>query len=48
MAMYNSIEYSNNHSKTSGSIWQYYRHELSLNVATLDDVPGNSASLKFK
>ena len=24
MAMYNLIEYSDNYSKTSGSLWQYY------------------------
>ena len=27
MLMYNLIEYSNNYSKTSGSLWQYYRDE---------------------
>ena len=26
--MYNLIEYSDNYSKTSGSLWQYYRDEL--------------------
>ena len=25
MLMYNLMEYSNNYSKTSGSLWQYYR-----------------------
>ena len=25
--MYNLIEYSDNYSKTSGSLWQYYRDE---------------------
>ena len=25
--MYNLIEYSNNYSKTSGSLWQYYKDE---------------------
>ena len=25
MPMYNLIEYSDNYSKTSGSLWQYYR-----------------------
>ena len=29
MPMYNLIEYSNNHSKTSGSLWQYYKDEPS-------------------
>ena len=27
MTMYNLIEYSDNYSKTSGSLWQYYRDE---------------------
>ena len=27
MHMYNLIEYSDAHSKTSGSLWQYYRDE---------------------
>ena len=27
MAMYNLIEYSNNYSKTSQCLWQYYRDE---------------------
>ena len=25
MSMYNLIEYSNNYSKTSGSLWQYFK-----------------------
>ena len=28
MSMYNIMEYSDNHSKASGSLWHYYRHEL--------------------
>ena len=36
MPMYNLIEYSDNYSKTSRSLWQYYRDELSLtNVGLL-------------
>ena len=31
MPMYNLIEYSDNYLKTSGSLWQYYRDEPSLN-----------------
>ena len=43
------VEYSNNYSKTSGSLWQYYRYEPALNNAgALVDFPGNSASFKFK
>ena len=30
MHMYNLIEYSGAHSKTSGSLWQYYRDEPAL------------------
>ena len=32
MPMYNLIEDSNNYSKTSGSLWQYYKDELNDNV----------------
>ena len=28
MPMYNVIEYSKNNPKTSGSLWNYYRDEL--------------------
>ena len=43
------IEYSDNCSKTSGSLWQYYRDEPMLtDASTLDDFPGNSASFKCK
>ena len=27
MPMYNSIEYSDNYSETSGRLWQYFRDE---------------------
>ena len=30
MSMYNLIEYSDTYSKTSKSLWQYYRDELAL------------------
>ena len=33
MPMYNSIEYSDNYSKTSGNLWQYYRDESNDNLA---------------
>ena len=33
MPMYNLIEYSVNYSKTSGSLWQYYRDEPNDNLA---------------
>ena len=47
--MYNLTKYSDNYSKTSGSLWQYYRDGPALNHAgTLDKFPGNSALFKFK
>ena len=33
MPMYNLIEYNNNYSKTSRSLWQYYRNEQALSDA---------------
>ena len=33
MPMYNSIEYSDNYSKTSGCLWQYYKDEPNDNLA---------------
>ena len=39
MPIYNLIEYSGNYSKTSGSLWQYYRDELFINNGAIIDVP---------
>ena len=46
MPMYNLIEYSNNYSDTSESLWQFKRDEVSNNNAdlTIDD----SQSFKYK
>ena len=41
MPMYNLIEYSDNYSKTSGSLWQYYKDEPNDNLA-------NSESFKSR
>ena len=50
--MYNLIEYSNNSSKTSGSLWQYDRDEPFLDHnGAITDFPAdnnNIASFKFK
>ena len=49
--MYNLIEYSNNYSDTSGSLWQFKRDEIEENVdLTLDinHIPNNSSSFKYK
>ena len=49
MSMHNLIEYSNNYSKASRSLWQYYRDEPALNHAEAPlDFPGNKSSFKFK
>ena len=41
MPMYNLIEYSDNYSNTSGSLWQYYTDETSLTAAsTFEDFTG--------
>ena len=33
MPMYNLVEYSDNYSKTSGSLWQYYKDDPNDNIA---------------
>ena len=41
MPMYNLIEYSDNYSKTFGSLWQYYKDDPNDNIA-------DSESFKYK
>ena len=41
MPMHNLIEYSDNYSKTSGTLWQYYKDDPNDNIA-------DSGSFKFK
>ena len=51
MLMYNLIEYSNNYSDTSGSLWQFKRDEIEGDVdLTVDGnhIPNNSSSFKYK
>ena len=51
MPMYNLIEYSDNHSDTSGSLWQFKRDEIEEHAnLTVDDenIPNNSSSYKYK
>ena len=43
--MYNLIEYSDNYSDTSGSLWQFKRNEIEGNVDLTAD---NSLSFKYK
>ena len=46
MPMYNLIEYSDNYSDTSGSLWQFKRDEVRANDADL--TIDNSQSFKYK
>ena len=49
MPMYNLIEYSDDYSDTSGSLWQFKRDEIEGNVdLAVDDnsIPNNSSSFK--
>ena len=49
MPVYNSIEYRDDYSKTSESLWQYYKDESALNdPGALAIFPGNSALFKFQ
>ena len=52
MLMYNLIEYSCAYSKTSESLWKYYRDEPALdasnNIIDFPDDNNNSTSFKFK
>ena len=52
MSMHNLIQYSDNYSKTSGSLWQYNRDEPFVNAnGDIADFPSdnnNSAYFKFK
>ena len=43
MPICNLIEHSNVYSKTSGSLWQYYRGELALdNKNNINEFPANN------
>ena len=46
MPMYNLLEYSNNYSKTSDSLWNYYRDELTDD--TIDNNGPNKNVIKSK
>ena len=44
MPMYNLIEYSDNYSDTSGSLWKFKRDEIEYDDLTVDI----SSSFKYK
>ena len=46
MPMYNSIEYSDNYSKTLGSLWQYYWDDPNDNIVN-DNKDLNHSNLKL-
>ena len=46
MPMYNLIEYSDNYSDTSGTLWQFSRDEIINNADVTND--NNSFSFKYK
>ena len=46
MPMYNLIEYSDNYSDTSGSLWQFKRDEIINNADVTND--NNAPSFKYK
>ena len=47
--MYNSIEYNDNYSKTSGNLWLFYKDEPALTDAgAIKKFPDNSSSFKCK
>ena len=51
MPMYNLIEYSDNYSDTSGSLWQFKRDEIGGDDDLTVDaqyIPNNSSSFKYK
>ena len=52
MPVHNLIEYSDNYSKTSGSLWHYYRDEPFLNangaIANFSADNNDSGSFKLK
>ena len=50
MLMYNLIEYSDNYSDTSGSLWQFKRDEQPIdnNGASINLTAENSSSFKYK
>ena len=41
MPMYNLIEYSNNYSKTSGSLWKYYKDDPNDNITQSESFKSN-------
>ena len=47
MPMYNLIEYSDNYSKTSGSLWQYYKDIPVVNNGNIAEFNGANTTDSF-
>ena len=45
MSMYSLIEYSDNYSDTSGSLWNFKRDEI---IGNINSTNNNSSSFKYK
>ena len=45
--MYNLIEYSDNYSETSGSLWEYYRDEPSDNLTDSESFKSKTKSAEI-
>ena len=48
MLMHNLIQYSDTYSETSGSLWQYYKDEPTLDNNNIIDFPADSKNVSFK
>ena len=48
MPVYNSIVYSDNYSRTSGSLWQFKRDETHINLAEIPANVSRDNSTSFK
>ena len=47
MPMYNLIEYSDNYSKTSGSLWQYYKDDPNDNIPDKNSADRNTKNVEI-
>ena len=46
--MYNLIEYNDNYSDTSGTLWQFKKDELSMGIINSNITTANLTSFKYK
>ena len=48
MPMYTLLEYGDNYTDSSGSLWQFKRDEQNMNNNNIADVNANTGSSSFK